>query len=65
VVKVKSGQPLVIKADTAFGAARFPDGETNAFGTHVYKTKAYKEGGANVLVEADVAFGELVVVEEK
>jgi len=65
VVRIKESQPMVIRSDTAFGASRFPDGDTAAFGSHVYRTKAFKEGSACITVKADLAFGELEVVAEK
>jgi len=63
-VRIDPAVPAEIKASSAFGAARFPDGNTVAFGTRVYRTKSYREGAPHLAVNASVVFGEMNIIEE-
>ena len=64
LVKIDPAVPAVIKASSAFGAIKFPEGDAKAFGTYVYKTKSYREGAPHLAVDASVVFGEMRVIEE-
>ena len=63
VVKLSPAVPTVIRASTAFGAAHLPDGSAAAFGTYVYRNKAFKEGKPCLTLRANAVFGALEVVE--
>ncbi len=63
-IKVKSDLPLLVRANTAFGNARLPDGNTAAVGTYVYQSKAFKNGRPHLTLNLNVVFGNSEVVEQ-
>jgi hypothetical protein len=58
-IRIDQSIPAVVKVDSAFGSANFPDGTSINFGDHTYKTKAYREGEPFVPIKASVVFGQL------
>ncbi len=63
-IKLKAGVPALVKANSAFGNVRLPDGNAAAFGNYLYKTKSYQEGKYHLEVETNTVFGDTQVVEE-
>ncbi len=53
--------PVKIKANSAFAAARMPDGSSNVFGTSVYSSGNFDSEGSYLYIEADVVFGSLEI----
>ena len=49
--------PVKIVGSSAFGSMQLPGGNSAVFGTHTYRSAAYKEGAPALLIEANVAFG--------
>jgi predicted membrane protein len=64
IIKIKADTPALVRTSSAFGEARLPDGSSSALGTYIYKTKAYQEGKPRLIVNANVVFGAMEVVEE-
>ncbi len=62
VIKINPEAPVKVVINSAFAGARTPDGNIISFGKYKYTTKAYKETLPCLLVEADVVFGGLEVV---
>jgi hypothetical protein len=54
--------PAKIKVSTAFAHASVPNGNETSFGELVYTTKDYKEGANSLIIEANVVFGNLKIV---
>lgn len=65
MLRIEEGVPAVIKVDSAFAGAHFPDGTTISFGNYTYRTKAYREGEPFILINADVVFGQLNIEEAR
>ena len=63
ILKIDPKVPLKIKASSAFGNAKFSDGNSSAFGESIYVTKSYDKNKPHILVEAKVVFGELSIEE--
>jgi predicted membrane protein len=63
-VMIKSDVPTLVKANTAFGNAKLPDGNTAAVGTYLYKNKSYQKGKPCVTLNMNVVFGEMQVIEQ-
>lgn len=63
-VLVDSKRPVKIKLSSAFGEGILPDGSSVNFGTNYYESKG--ESAENLLIiDANVAFGELVISNKK
>ncbi len=63
-VGIKAGLPALVKASSAFGNIRLPDGNTAAFGNYLYKTKNYQEGKPHLELELNTVFGDTQVILE-
>jgi len=63
VLKINPDVPVIIKVDSVFANARFPDGTNISFGDYTYRSPQ-KEGseGPVLEVEADVVFGSLNII---
>lgn len=60
LIKVNPEIPTVIKISSAFGSGNTPDGSTIVFGDHTYRTG---EGTPALVIEANVVFGKIDIVE--
>lgn len=60
MIKVNPEIPTVIKISSAFGSGNTPDGSTIVFGDHTYRTG---EGTPALVIEANVVFGKIDIVE--
>ena len=63
VLKIRGDAPIVIKANSGFASAHFPNGTSISFGDYTYKTKGYRENEPYILIEANVVFGQLNIDE--
>ena len=64
-VTIASSVPTVVRAEAAFGSARFPDGNTVSFGETTWKNNAAKAGDTpKRMIESNVVFGSFVVIEK-
>jgi len=63
VLKLNPAIPTKVKASTAFANAEFPDQSTAAFGSYVYRNRAFEKDKPCVTVKASVVFGSLEVTE--
>ena len=64
-IKLKAGTPALVKANTAFGNVRLPDGNAAAFGNYLYKTKTYQEGKPHLDLDVSTVFGDTQVLVEE
>jgi hypothetical protein len=64
VIIIDSMKPMVVKANSAFASAGFPDGNSISFGEYTYRSKNYREREPYIEVKADVVFGRLDIVEK-
>lgn len=62
-IRINPDIPTFIKVSSAFASARMPNNTFTSFGSCTYTTKNYREGSPYILVEADVVFGQLEVIE--
>jgi predicted membrane protein len=64
VVKIDPMMPVKIKASSAFGSGRLPDGNMVAFGEYTYKSDTLKKTDTEdyLLIELHVVFGSAEVV---
>lgn len=62
-LKIDPGKPLIIDIDCAFGRVRIPDGANLSFGKYLYKTPVADTSREQLRIKADVAFGELEIVQ--
>ncbi|MFY9177173.1 MAG: hypothetical protein WBI74_05400 [Caldicoprobacterales bacterium] len=60
LIKVNPEISTVIKISSAFGSGNTPDGSTIVFGDHTYRTG---EGTPALVIEANVVFGKIDIVE--
>ncbi|MGB4640371.1 MAG: hypothetical protein WBH95_10405 [Caldicoprobacterales bacterium] len=60
LIKINPEIPTVIKISSAFGSGNTPDGSTIVFGDHTYRTG---EGTPALVIEANVVFGKIDIVE--
>lgn len=56
--------PVLVRASSVFASAKFPDERSVVFGDMNYKTKGYIEGGDNIIIDANVVFGNLEIEEK-
>lgn len=63
-VYLNPSRPVKIKLSSAFGEGVLPDGSSVNFGTSYYEAGSSSEGKL-LLVDANVAFGELVISNKK
>ena len=64
-VKLKSGTPAIVHANTAFGMTRMPNGDGAAVGSLYYKTATYREDKPHLVLEINSVFGQTdLTVEE-
>lgn len=63
-VRLDPNLPVVIKVDSAFANASFPDGTSINFGNHTYQSPSYKPGEPYLEVKADVVFSSLSIFNE-
>ncbi|MGE5484847.1 MAG: hypothetical protein ACM3X4_07525 [Ignavibacteriales bacterium] len=62
VLRIDPASPVRVVLNSAFGSGTAPDGSVVNFGTHTYRSPAYKEGERHVEIRASVVFGALDVV---
>ena len=64
VIKIDPSMPVKIKASSAFGSGRLPDGNMVAFGEYTYKTDSLKQTDTKnyLLIKLNVVFGSAEVV---
>ena len=55
--------PYRITANSAFGEAEMPNGNSTAFGTTTYRNEAFKQDSAYIDLKIDVVFGSVKVKE--
>jgi predicted membrane protein len=61
---IAASVPTIIRAESAFGEARFPDGNSISFGNTVWKNSAAKTGATPKReIDANVVFGSFSVSE--
>jgi predicted membrane protein len=60
---ISKTMPVRITANSAFGEAKMPNGNSSAFGTINYTTESYKEDSVCLDLRIDVAFGSAIVRE--
>jgi predicted membrane protein len=58
-LRLSPDTPALIRASTAFGWVRMPDGNNASFGTYVYTTKSYRENAPHLVINSNVVFGSL------
>lgn len=63
ILHLNPAVPTLVKASAAFGALRLPDGNMQAMGSLIYKTKSYVEGEPCLALEVNTVFGNTVVEE--
>jgi predicted membrane protein len=56
-IKVSEKTPLKIKAESVFGSARMPNGNTASFGSTQYKTDTFNKDSSYLYIKTDVVFG--------
>ena len=61
VIILDPDTPLIVRADSAFAGASFPDGSTVAFGSYTYRSRTYDESKPHLVLKADVVFGGLEI----
>jgi predicted membrane protein len=62
-VRLNPNVPARIRANTAFGGIRLPDANNAAFGTYVYSTKDFNESSPHLVINVNVVFGGMEIVE--
>lgn len=60
-VKINKEDPVKIVITSAFAKASTPDGTVISFGSHEYTTTTFDKNKNYILIEADVAFGSLII----
>lgn len=63
-IKLKGSLPVRVKANSAFGSVRLPNGNQTAFGTYFYKTKGWQEGKPCLELEVNAVFAGVEITEE-
>ena len=61
VLKIDENTPVKIKAETVFGNADLPNGNTAAFGTAKYESETFRKDTNYLFVKVDVVFGDFKV----
>ncbi len=64
-VLLNPDSPAIIKVNSSFGGATFPDGNCLSFGNTTYKTKNFSKDSNHLSIEASVSFGSLRFVTSK
>jgi predicted membrane protein len=62
-IRINPDVPAIIRVNSAFGAAKMPDGNVVSFGEYTYKTKSYSDKSDFVRIDAKVVFGGLEITE--
>jgi hypothetical protein len=62
VLMLSRDTPVKIKASSAFGGAKMPDGSTTAFGTSFYSSGNFSSESNYLYIEANVVFGGLEII---
>lgn len=64
VIKIDPAMPVKIRASSAFGSARLPDGNMAAFGEYTYKSDTLKQADTStyLLINLNVVFGSAEIV---
>lgn len=62
VIKLNPQIPAEIKVSSVFAEARFPDGNSIFMGKYTYKTRDFKSEENYLVVDADVVFGALEII---
>lgn len=57
--------PVVVKANSAFGATNLPDNTSISFGEHTYSSGGYTDSSDCLIIETNSVFGQLDIVREK
>jgi hypothetical protein len=66
VLKINPDIPVVIKVDSVFANAHFPDGTNISFGDYTYHSpRKAEQDVAPLEIEADVVFGDLTIVNSR
>jgi hypothetical protein len=64
VIRLNPATPVKIVVNSAFAEAVMPDGNKVQFGNTSYQSKSFKEGQDYLLIEANVVFGGLEIVDK-
>ena len=56
-------KPVKITADAVFAGAELPDGHTAVFGTTIYQSDSWSSDTAAIVIQADVVFGGVQVLQ--
>jgi predicted membrane protein len=64
VIRINPEIPVKIVVNSAFAEAKMPDGNEIQFGKSIYQSKTYKEDQNYLLIEANVVFGGLEIVDK-
>lgn len=56
-IKINEKTPVKIKAESVFGSAQMPNGNTASFGSTQYKTESFSKDTNYLYIKADVVFG--------
>jgi hypothetical protein len=66
VLKINPDIPVVIKVDSVFANAHFPDGTNISFGDYTYHSpRKAEQDVAPLEIKADVVFGDLTIVNSR
>lgn len=63
LIRINPDIPAVIKVDSAFANARFPNNTQVSFGNYTYVTRSYKQDMPHLYIKIDVVFGSADIME--
>lgn len=64
VIRLDPNTPVKVVVNSAFAEATIPDGNKVQFGNIIYQSKNYQAGQNSLLIEANVVFGGLEIVNQ-
>lgn len=63
LIRINPNIPAIIRIDSAFSSARFPNNTQITFGDYSITTPGYKEGMPHYFIKGSVVFGSIDIIE--